>query len=36
MLCYQFSNPLKGAVLQPLFAGVADQMVKAFVQRLQA
>jgi ribosome-associated toxin RatA of RatAB toxin-antitoxin module len=36
LLHYQFSNPLKGAVLQPLFTTIADQMVKAFVQRLQA
>jgi ribosome-associated toxin RatA of RatAB toxin-antitoxin module len=36
LLRYQFSNPLKAALLQPVFAGVADQMVKAFVQRLQA
>lgn len=35
LLQYQFSNPIKGAVLQPLFTTVADQMVKAFVQRLQ-
>jgi len=35
-LRYQFSNPLKAAILQPLFTSVADQMVKAFVQRLQA
>jgi ribosome-associated toxin RatA of RatAB toxin-antitoxin module len=36
LLRYQFSSPLKGVVLQPLFVKVADQMVKAFVQRLQA
>jgi ribosome-associated toxin RatA of RatAB toxin-antitoxin module len=34
-LRYQFSNPLKGALLQPLFADMADQMVRAFVRRLQ-
>jgi ribosome-associated toxin RatA of RatAB toxin-antitoxin module len=36
LLRYQFSNPLKGALLQPVFASVADQMVKAFVQRLHS
>ena len=35
-LRYQFSNPVKGALLQPLFAETADQMVRAFVRRLQA
>lgn len=30
---YQFSNPLKRALLEPLFAGTADQLVTAFVQR---
>jgi ribosome-associated toxin RatA of RatAB toxin-antitoxin module len=32
---YDFSNPLKRALLQPLFNGVAEQMVQAFVQRAQ-
>ena len=35
-LSYQFSNPLKRAILQPLFAGIAEQMVRAFVQRAQS
>jgi ribosome-associated toxin RatA of RatAB toxin-antitoxin module len=35
-LRYEFSNPIKGALLQPLFAESADQMVRAFVRRLQA
>ena len=35
-LRYEFSNPIKGALLQPLFAETADQMVRAFVRRLQA
>ena len=34
-LRYEFSNPIKGALLQPLFAESADQMVRAFVKRLQ-
>jgi ribosome-associated toxin RatA of RatAB toxin-antitoxin module len=36
VLRYQFSNPLKRALLQPLFGGIAEQMVKAFVLRAQA
>jgi len=36
VLHYQFSNPLKRALLQPMFAGIAEQMVRAFVQRAQA
>lgn len=35
-LQYQFSNPFKGALLEPLLVSTADQMVKAFVRRLQA
>lgn len=35
VLRYQFSNPLKRALLEPLFAGTADQLVTAFVQRAQ-
>jgi ribosome-associated toxin RatA of RatAB toxin-antitoxin module len=35
-LRYEFSNPIKGALLQPLVADTADQMVRAFVRRLQA
>ena len=33
---YQFSNPLKRALLQPLFSGIAEQMVRAFVSRAQS
>lgn len=33
MMRYDFSNPLKRALLQPLFKGIAEQMVQAFVQR---
>jgi ribosome-associated toxin RatA of RatAB toxin-antitoxin module len=36
LLHYQFSNPIKRALLQPLFSGIAEQMVRAFVQRAQA
>ena len=36
VLRYQFSNPLKRALLQPLFNGIAAQMVRAFVQRAQS
>lgn len=35
-LRYQFSNPVKAALLEPLFVSTADQMVRAFVQRLQS
>jgi ribosome-associated toxin RatA of RatAB toxin-antitoxin module len=34
-LNYQFSNPLKAALLEPLFVELADQMVRAFVKRAQ-
>ncbi len=34
-LRYEFSNPVKGVLLQPLLAETASQMVRAFVQRLQ-
>lgn len=34
-LNYQFSNPIKAALLEPLFTDIADQMVKAFVRRVQ-
>lgn len=36
VLRYQFSNPIKRALLQPLFAGIAEQMVHAFVKRAQS
>jgi ribosome-associated toxin RatA of RatAB toxin-antitoxin module len=35
-LRYEFSNPVKGALLQPLLAETANQMVRAFVRRLQS
>ena len=35
LMRYDFSNPLKRALLQPLFNGIAEQMVQAFVQRAQ-
>jgi ribosome-associated toxin RatA of RatAB toxin-antitoxin module len=34
-LRYEFSNPIKAALLQPLLAETADQMVRAFVRRLR-
>jgi ribosome-associated toxin RatA of RatAB toxin-antitoxin module len=34
-LRYEFSNPIKGVLLQPLLADTADQLVRAFVRRLQ-
>jgi ribosome-associated toxin RatA of RatAB toxin-antitoxin module len=36
LLRYQFSNPLKRALMQPLFSSIAEQMVQAFVQRAQS
>ncbi len=36
VLHYQFSNPIKRALLQPLFSSIAEQMVRAFVQRAQS
>jgi len=35
LMRYAFSNPLKRALLQPLFNGIAEQMVQAFVRRAQ-
>jgi ribosome-associated toxin RatA of RatAB toxin-antitoxin module len=35
LLRYQYSNRLKGMLLEPLLAETADQLVKAFVERAQ-
>jgi ribosome-associated toxin RatA of RatAB toxin-antitoxin module len=34
-LRFQFSNPLKAALLEPMLAATADQLVHAFVRRSQ-
>jgi len=33
LLRYQYANPLKGMLLEPLLAETANQLVKAFVER---